>query len=150
MTCTFLIADGDLARDRAAELDARAAVGDEEADQLAVRDERDGEPRAPAAARELGPELGEAERLPRACPAPGARPRSSSSRRRVEEVDVARPRGEQRMRVGDDGLEELVERVGARDRLGELGQLLELGDAEASLLVQARVLDRARRRGTRR
>ena len=52
--------------------------------------------------------------------------------------------GEQRARVGDDGLQELVERLRARDRLRELGQLLELGDAQPRLLVEARVLDRAR------
>ena len=69
---------------------------------------------------------------------------------RIEEVDVARARGQERSGAGDDGLQELLERVRARDRLGQLGQLLELGDPEPRLLVQSRVLDRAgdeRRRG---
>ena len=75
--------------------------------------------------------------------------RSSSSRRRVEQVDVACAGGEQRPGVRDHALQQLLEPVGPRDRLGELGQLLELGDPQARLLVEARVLDRARdeRRG---
>ncbi len=51
---------------------------------------------------------------------------------------------EQRTRVGGDGVQQLVERLRPRDRLGELGELLELGDPHARLLVEARVLDRAR------
>ena len=135
--------DRGLARDRAAELDPRAALGDEQPEQLAVRDERHREARAPAAARELRAELGEAERLARGPRLGIARPALELLARRVEQVDVAARAREQRSRARDHGLQQLLERVRARDRLGELGQLLELGDPPARLLVQPRVLDRA-------
>ena len=71
--------DRDLARNRATELDPRASLADEEPDELAVRDERHGEARAPPAARELRPELCEAERLPRRPGSGSLAMRSSSS-----------------------------------------------------------------------
>ena len=61
----LLDADGDLAGDGAAELDASAALRHEQADELPACDKRDREPRASTAASELGAELGEAERLAR-------------------------------------------------------------------------------------
>ena len=88
--------DRDLARDRAAELDARAALGDEQTDELAVRDERDGQSRAATAACELGAELGEPERLPRAPGLGIARDPVELLACRVEEVDVAGAGAEQR------------------------------------------------------
>ena len=92
--------DGDLARDRATELDARAALGDEQTDELAVRDERDCEARAAAAARELGAELGEPERLT-GVPGLGiARDPVELLACRVEQVDVAGPSAEERASVG--------------------------------------------------
>ncbi len=94
----------DLARDRAAELDARAALGDEQADQLAVRDERDGESRAPASARELRAELGEPERLTCRSRLGVARDPVELLARRIEQIDVAGARGEQRARVRGDRL----------------------------------------------
>src|SRR5262245_39329590 len=57
----LLDADGHLARDRPAELDAGRALGHEETDQLAGRDERDGEAAASTSPRELGAELRKAE-----------------------------------------------------------------------------------------
>ncbi len=42
---------------------------------------------------------------------------------------MARPGREQRPRIGDDGLQELVEGVGTCDRLRELRELLELRHA---------------------
>src|SRR5687767_168744 len=57
---------------------------------------------------------------------------------------------EQRAAARGDRREELVERLGARDLLAELGELLELAHLAASLLVQPGVLDRARdQRGAR-
>ena len=90
---------GDLARDRAAELDAGAPFGDEQADQLAGGDERDREPAAAATACELRPELGETERLPRAAGLRIAGPQVELLARRVEQVHVARARREERTRV---------------------------------------------------
>ncbi len=107
-------------------------------------DERDGEAAASASPRELGAELGEAERLPRAAGLRVARPQVELLARSVEEVHVAGARAEQRARVRRDRLQELVERLRSRDRLRELGELLELRDPEPGLLVLARVLDRAR------
>ena len=57
---------------------------------------------------------------------------------------MARASAEQRASFGHDGLHELLERVRASDCLGELGELLELGDAQSCLLVEACVLDGAR------
>ena len=63
--------------------------------------------------------------------------------RRVEQVHVAGGRPEELRGALGDHRQELLERLRARDRLGELRQLLELPDARAHLLVEARVLDRA-------
>src|SRR5262249_1182970 len=139
----LLDADGHLARDRATELDARASLGHEETDQLASRDERDGEAAAPASPRELGAELRQAEGL--ACGARFgiARRQVELLARGIEEVHVAGARAEQRARVRGDRLHQPVERLGPRYRLRELGELLELRDPGSRLLVLARVLDRA-------
>ena len=62
MTWTFLIPTATwlaTARPSSTRVDA---LGDEQPDELAARDERHGEPRAATSAGELGPELGEAER----------------------------------------------------------------------------------------
>ena len=132
----------DLARDRATELDARASLGDEQPDELAVRDERHREPAAAASASKLGAELGEAERRARGAGLGVACEALELLARRLEEIDVAGARGEQRTCALDDGLQQLVERTGARDRLGELGELLELCNPDSRLLVERRVLDR--------
>ena len=145
ITWIFLIADRDLARDRAAELDAGAALGDEQPEQLAVRDERHGEPRSCGRRARAPGRARRARASARAFPARDrSRPRSSSSRRRVEQVDVAGTRAEQRPRVRERPSARSSSSASApRDRLGELGELLELGDAQPRLLVEARVLDRA-------
>ncbi len=135
--------DGDLARDRTAELDAGAALGNEQPDELAVRDEGHRKPAAPTAARELRPQLGEPERLARSPRFRVARPALELLARRLEQVDVAGTGGEQWSRAFDDGLQELFERVRAGDRLGELGELLELRDSQPRVLVKSCVLDRA-------
>ena len=140
----LLETDRDLARDGAAELDAHAPFGHEQPDQLVVRHERNRDPRASPAARELGPELREAERVPRVSRLGIAGDALELLAARIEQVDVAGARGQERSRAGDDGLQELLERARSRDRLRELGELLELGDPDPRLLVQARVLDRAR------
>ena len=145
ITCTFLIPTATwlaIARPSSTRV---ASLGDEQADQLAVRDERDGEARAPTSPCELGAELGEPERLTRAPGLGVARDPVELLARGVEQVDVARARARAAgARPGRPSASELVERVRARDRLRELRELLELGDAQARLLVQARVLDRAR------
>ena len=64
--------------------------------------------------------------------------------RGVEEIDVAGASAEERASFGHDRLHEFLERVRASDCLGELGELLELGDTQSCLLVEARVLDGAR------
>ena len=144
MTWTFLIADRHLARDRAAELDARAPLRDEEPDQLAGRDERDGEavlrpPRASSGPSSARPSVW------RALPGSGSLAFRSSSSRAGSSRYTWQARAPSSGRAsGGDRLQELVERVRTRDRLRELGELLELGDAEPRLLVEARVLDRAR------
>ncbi len=136
--------DRDLARDAAPELHAAAGLRDEQPDQLSVRDEWDGEARAPAAAGELRAELRQAERLPRGPLLGVAGDALELLAARVEEIHVAGARAEQRAGALDHRLDELLEPVGARDLLCELGELLELGHAQARLLVQPRVLDRAR------
>ena len=146
----LLDADGDLARDCPAELDPGAALGNEKADELAARDERDGEAGAATAARELRSELREAERRPRAARLGIARLEVEFLAGRVEQIDVAGTRGEEWTSVRDDGLQELVEPLRPCDLLRELGQLLELDDPQARLLVQARVLDCARHERRRR
>jgi hypothetical protein len=56
---------------------------------------------------------------------------------------VAGPRPQEPAAALDDGGQELLEGLGAGERLAELGQMLELADAAPRLLVEARVLDRA-------
>ena len=97
-----------------------------------------------AAAGELGPELGEADRRRGRRRRPARRrARCSTSRAGVEQVDVARlgareasararRRPEARCRASPLG----------RGVSPELGEVLELVDAPAHLLVEARVLDR--------
>ena len=136
--------DGHLARDGPAELDAGASLGDEEADQLAVRNQRHGDSRAAAAAGELRAELRETERLPGVPRLGIAGDALELLARRIEEVHMTGLRRQQRPRSFDDGLQQLLEGVRARDRFRKLRQLLELGDAELRLLVEPRVLDRAR------
>ena len=62
----------------------------------------------------------------------------------LDQVDVARLGVEQPACAVGDRRQELLERLGPRDRLGELGQRLELVDAALHLAVQPGVLDRAR------
>ena len=140
----LLDADRDLARDRASELDSGAALGDEQPDELTVRDERDRESPAPPSPYKLGTELGESERPARASWLGIACATLELLAPRVEEIDVAGTGSEERASVRDDDVEQLVERVRARDLLGELAESLELGDAQLRLLVQASVVDRRR------
>ncbi len=72
--------DGNLARNRATELDTRASLGDEQADELAGSDERHREARAATASGELWAELGEPERLTGVPGSGSLAMRSSSSR----------------------------------------------------------------------
>src|SRR3990170_8687247 len=140
----LLDADRDLAGDGTGELDANAAVCHEQPDELAVHHERNREASASASSRELGAELGEAERLSCIPGLGGARLPIELLARGIEKGDVARTGCEKRARGGDDRLQQVVERLSARNRLRELRQLLELGHSESGLLVETRVLDRAR------
>ena len=134
--------DGSLARDGAREIDRRAPLADEQAEQLVPRDERHGDPGGAVAASELRPELGEPER---AAGLSAGRRRGLESEllaARLEEVQVAGGRLQQHERTAGDVRQQLVERRGARNRLGELGDRLELEHPCARLVVEARVLDR--------
>ena len=102
-----------LTRDRATELDARASLGDEQPDELAVRDERHCKPAAAASASQLWPELREAERGARGAGLGVACEALELLARRLEEIDVAGARGEQGTCALDHGLQQLVERTGA-------------------------------------
>ena len=118
-------------------------VGDERAEQLVAGDQRDGDARRAAAPPELRPELAEPDR----------RGRVGSRRVRpaeaqpllvgVEQVEANRRRAEQLPAAADDLGPERLDRLGRGDRLGELGEMLELADPQAHLVVEARVLDRA-------
>jgi hypothetical protein len=140
---SLLDADRDLAGDCPAELHPVAAITHEQADELPVRHERHGDSRAAAPARELRPQLGEPEGRPGVAGVGRTRPPLELFASGVEEVDVTCARREQRLRALDHGGDELVERVRAGDRLGELRELLQLRHAQARLLVEPRVLDRA-------
>ena len=142
--------DRDLARHRPSQLDAAGPVGDDEADQLVVGDERRGDAAAPGAGRELGAELGERDRPARVGARRAREPQAELVGARLDQVDVARlgveqPSRRRRRRPGSSSSSVST----PRDRLGELGERLELADTTAHLAVETGVLDRARdeRRG---
>ena len=87
----FLDADGDLARDSPAELDPGAALRDEQPDELAVRNEGNGQAGTAAAARELRAELRQAKGRTSTAGLRVARLQVELLTRRVEQVDVACP-----------------------------------------------------------
>ena len=132
----------DLAGDRPRKLDPARGVGDDEADELVVGDERHGDPASTGAGRDLRPELRQRDRRPRrgAFGARDAQPQLVGSR--LDQVDVARLGMQQAARAVGHRREQLLERLRASDRLGELGQRLELAHPTAELAVQPGILDR--------
>ena len=140
---------GDLAGDRARELDAPGRVRDDQAEQLVVGDERRGDATAAGPGRELGAELRERDARARGRPRRVGAPEPEVVPTAFDQVHVACLGVEQSACAVRHRRKQLLERLGAGDRLGELGQRLELVDAALHLAVQAGVLDRARdeRRG---
>ena len=134
---------GHLPGDRAGELDAARRVGDDQPEQLVVGDEGHGDASPPGSGGQLRAELGERDRRAGARPDRVRVTQPEVVSPALDQVDVARLGLEQAARaVGDRG-KELLERLGSRDRLGELGERLELVDAALHLPVEPGVLDRA-------
>ena len=134
-------------RDRTGEVELGRPLGDQRAEELVARDQGDGDARRAAAPPELRPELAEPDRGGRVRLRWVGPAEAQPFLVGVEQVEANR-RGTEEVPAAPDHLRpEGFDRLGHRDRFDEFGQLLQLADPESHLVVEARVLDRARNEG---
>ena len=144
---------------------ALGQAGDDESEHLVAGDERRDQRgehvgRAPERAREQGghtgasrgaaqlvPELGQRHEVRPVTAAVARRAQPQLVPGRLEQVHAQRGRAEQVHPLLDRRSQQLVDRVGARDREAEARQLLEVAHRAPGALVQARVLHRLRDEG---
>ena len=117
--------------------------GGEEAEQLVVRDERHGDRRGAAAARELRAELRQADRRRRASAAAARRRAGAAPRRGVEQVEVARLRAQRARARARRPPAARSSSVSARASVSASSVRCSSSSTRCThLLVEARVLDR--------
>ncbi len=134
--------DSRLIGDRAREVELAGSLGDERTDQLVSGDERDRHARGPAPPSYFRSELAEADR----CGLIALRRLGKAAKQPVllgiAEIETDGVGAEQLPRSSHELRPEHVERLRRGNRLGELGELLELAHALPRLVVELRVLDR--------
>ena len=133
-----------LIRNRPGKVELGRPLRDDRAQQLPTCDERHDHAFATPAPAELAAELAQPElfrclRFGRSGP-----PTEQALPVLFREIEVHAGRAEEVQRATDCEGPELVERLRRRDLFAELGQVLELADTLSHLLVEARILDRAR------
>ena len=136
--------DGRLIGDRAREIELAGSLGDERTDQLVSGDERHRHARGPATPAHFRPELAESDRRGLVAPRRLGKAAKQPVLLGVAEIEAHSLGAEQLPRPPHELRSEHVERLGRGNRLGELGELLELAHALPRLVVELRVLDRTR------